>query len=89
MSFKSTDPFIYNIRHITMKSLVHVNIDSESPLYLIFNNVDEYIQESNGDKYLAFAFTEKNKKVLGKLSGIKVRIFFRKHVEKKALVPSW
>ena len=89
MSFKSTDAFIYNVRHITMKSLDHVNIDSESPLYLIFNNVDEYIQESNGDKYLAFTFTEKNKKVLGKPSGIKVPIFFRKHVEKKALVPSW
>ena len=88
MSFKSTDAFIYNVRHITMKSLDHVNIDSESSLYLIFNNVDEYIQESNGDKYLIFAFTEKNKDVLGKLSSIKVRVFFRKHVKKKALVPS-
>ena len=50
-----------------MKSLDHVNIDSENPLYLIFNNVDGYItEESNGDKYLIFASTNQNKKVLEK-----------------------
>ena len=50
-----------------MKSLDHVNIDSENPLYLIFNNVDGYIiEESNEDKYLIFASTNKNKKVLEK-----------------------
>ena len=38
-----------------MKSLDHINIDNENPLYLIFNNVDGYIIEgSNGDKYLIF-----------------------------------
>ena len=50
-----------------MKSLDHVNNDSESPLYLIFNNVDEYIiKESNRDKYLIFVSTNQNKKVLEK-----------------------
>ena len=39
ISFKSTDAVIYNIRHITTKSLDHVNIDDENPLYLVFNNV--------------------------------------------------
>ena len=63
-SFKSTDAVIYNIQYITMESLDHVNIDSENPLYLIFNNVDGYIEESNGDKYLVFASTDKNKEVL-------------------------
>ena len=48
--YKSTDAANYNIRYITMKSLDHVNIDSENPLYLIFNNVDKYIEESKGDK---------------------------------------
>ena len=48
--YKSTDAVNYNIRYITMKSLDHVNIDSENPLYLIFNNVDKYIEESKGDK---------------------------------------
>ena len=33
-----------------MRSFDHVNIDSENPLYLIFNNVDGYIEENIGDK---------------------------------------
>ena len=33
-----------------MKSLDHANIDSVNPFYLIFNNVDGYIETSNGDK---------------------------------------
>ena len=59
-----------------MKSLEHVNIDSENPLYLIVNNVDGYIEcnsiecnfieEKNGDKYLIFASRDKNKEVLEK-----------------------
>ena len=48
--YKSTDAVNYDIRYITMKSLDHVNIESENPLYLIFNNVDKYIEESKGDK---------------------------------------
>ena len=48
--YKSTDAVNYNIRYITMKSLDHVNIESENPLYLIFNNVDKYIEESKSDK---------------------------------------
>ena len=48
ISFKSIDAVIHNIRYITLKSLNHVNIDSKKPPYLIFNNVDGYIEESNG-----------------------------------------
>ena len=42
-----------------MRSIYH-----ENP-HLIFNNVGEY-KESNGYKYLIFASTNKNKKVLKK-----------------------
>ena len=45
--FKSNDAVIYNIKYITMKSLDHGNIDSETPLYLIFNDVDAYIIKEN------------------------------------------
>ena len=48
ISFESTDTVIYKIRYIAMKS-----IDNENPR-LIFDNVDGYIKESNGDKYLIF-----------------------------------
>ena len=64
ISFKSTDAVIYNIRYITMKSLDHVNIDSENLLYL--NNVDGYIEESNGNRHLMFTSTDKINEVLEK-----------------------
>ena len=64
ISFKSIDAVIYSIRYITMKSLDHVNIDSANSIYLVFNNVDGYIEESNGNKYLIFASTDKNKEIL-------------------------
>ena len=44
ISFKSTDDVIYHIKYITMKSLDNENIDSANSLYLIFNNVDGYIE---------------------------------------------
>ena len=37
-----------------------------NPLYLITGDVDGYIEENNGNKYLNFASTDKNKKVLEK-----------------------
>ena len=43
--FKSLDAVIYSIKCITMKSLDNVNIVNY--FYLVFNNVDEYIEESN------------------------------------------
>ena len=45
LSFKKAHIDIYYIEYMTMKSLDHINIDSENPLYLIFNNVDGYIIE--------------------------------------------
>ena len=41
IAFKTTNVVIYNIT---------VNINHENPLYLSFNYVDGYIEESNGDK---------------------------------------
>ena len=67
LSSKSANINIYHIEYMTMKSFDHVNIDTENPLYLIFNNLDGYIiEESNGDKYLIFASTNKKKEVLKK-----------------------
>ena len=70
--FKSIDVVSYNIKYIRMKSLDHVNIDSENPIYFIFNNITGYIkcnsiEESNEDKYLIFASTNKSKTVLKKI----------------------
>ena len=52
---------------MTIKSISDCkNINSVNPLYLIIGEVNGYIGESNGDKYLTFASTDKNKKVLKK-----------------------
>ena len=62
--FESTGIDIYHIYHIiyiTMKSLDHVGINTQNRFYIIFNNVDGYIEESNGNKYLIFLFTDKDK----------------------------
>ena len=55
---------IYYIGYITIKSISdHENINSINPLYLIIGDVDRYIEENNGNNYLTFASTDKNKKV--------------------------
>ena len=65
MPFKKIDAVTYHTTYITMKSLDHVNVDSENSLYLVLKNVDGYIiEENNENKYLDFAFTKK--KVLKK-----------------------
>ena len=64
-SYKSID--IYQIQYITTKSISdYKNINSVNPLNLIIGEVDGFIEESNGNKYLPFACTDKNKKVLEK-----------------------
>ena len=54
---KSTDCVIYYIGYFK-------NLDSSDSLYLVFNNVDAYIEENNENKYLIFASTDKNKEAL-------------------------
>ena len=43
--FKSTDPVIYNIKYITMKSLNHINIEKGNLPCLIFNNADDTLRK--------------------------------------------
>ena len=47
-----------------MQNINNQNIDNELPLCLSFSSVDAYIIEENENKYLIFALTEKNKKML-------------------------
>ena len=54
ISFRSTDSVIYDIKYFK-------NLFSANSLYLVFNNVDGYIEESNENKYLIFSSTDKNK----------------------------
>ena len=58
------DVAFYSIKYIMMESINTQNTDGENPLCLSFSDVDTYIIEESGNKYLIFALTEKNKKVL-------------------------
>ena len=58
---------MYHIRYIIIKRISdYENINSVNPLYLIIGEVDGYLEENNGNKYLTFASTDKNKEVLEK-----------------------
>ena len=58
---------IYYIGYITIRSISNYeNINSLNLLYLIIDDADGYIEENNGNKYLAFSSNDKNKKVLEK-----------------------
>ena len=66
-SYKNID--VYYIGYITMKDSDYVKIKSVNPLCLIIREVDRYIKEKNGNKYLILdsaelRSTNKNKKVL-------------------------
>ena len=49
-----------------MKNSDYLKINSVNPLHININEVDGSIGEKNGNKYLTFAATDKNKKVLEK-----------------------
>ena len=73
---------IYDIGYITMKSIsVCESINSVNLLYLIIDEVDGSIEESNGNKYLTFASAGKNKKVLEKYAKLWDEI--KCHIETK------
>ena len=70
---------IYHIGYIAIKSISDCqNINSVNPLYLMIGEVDGYVEENNGNKYLTFSSTDKSKKVLEQytklLDGIKYHI---------------
>ena len=64
------------IGYVTKKP--EYNINSVNPLYLLIDELDRFIEESNGSKYLDIALTDSNNDVLRKYakvwSGIKDQI---------------
>ena len=57
---------IHYIGYITMKDSDYVKINSVNPLNIIIGEADGYIEVKNGNKYLWFASTDKNKKSIRK-----------------------
>ena len=66
---------IYYIGHVTIKDSKQVKIYSVHPLYLIFNKVNQYFKEINGNKYLMLVPTnERKKKIFLENCGLKSEI---------------
>ena len=63
IAFKSNDSIIYEIKYIK-------NLNGSNSFYLVFNNLDAYIEKSGENKYLVFASTNKNEMVLGNYTEI-------------------
>ena len=55
--FESNELILYDIKCIK-------NVNSLDSLYLVFNNLDAYIEESGENRYLIFASTQRNKILL-------------------------
>ena len=58
IELKSNNSIIYEIKYIK-------NLSSSNSLYLVFNNLDAYIEKSGETKYLIFTSTDKKEMVLG------------------------
>ena len=52
---------IYYTGYVIIKYLKYVKIISVNLLYLIFNKVNGYFEETNGNKYLTLVFTSEGK----------------------------
>ena len=51
---------------MTIKDSKYIKINSVNPLYLIFNKVNGYFEEINGNKYLTLVPTNENKEKIKK-----------------------
>ena len=60
----SMDISIYYIGYVTRKPEYNINI--VNPLYLVIGEIDGFIEEENGRKYLNISLTVSNKEVLKK-----------------------
>ena len=57
---------IYYFGYFTIKDSKYVKINSTNPLYLIFNKVNGYFEEINGNKYLTLVPTNESKEKIKK-----------------------
>ena len=52
---------IYHIGYVMVKDLNYIKINNVNPLYLIINNINGSIKDSNGSKYLTIVSTGESK----------------------------
>ena len=64
---------IYYIACITIKDSKHVKLSSVNPLYLMFNKMNGYFEEINGNKYLTLVPFNESKEKKNEKMWIKIR----------------
>ena len=62
----SKNILIYYIGYVTLKDRRYIKINSVNPLYFIINEINGWIEESNGNKYLTLVFTYESKDIMKK-----------------------
>ena len=70
---------IYYIAYVTIKDSKYVKTNSVNPLYFMFNGINGYFEEINGNKYLTLVLTNKSKEKTKKYEKrwIKIRDLIR------------
>ena len=58
--------FLYDIEYVMIKKFIYVTINNVNPLYLIISKINDYIKESNGNKYLMLNSLDESKDILKK-----------------------
>ena len=73
------DILIYYIVYVTIKDFKYVKINSVNPLFLIFNKVNGYFEEINGNKYLTLVRTNESREKIKKYEAVwsKIRDLIR------------
>ena len=73
------DILIYYIVYVTIKDFKYVKINSVNPLFLIFNKVNGYFEEINGNKYLTLVRTNESREKIKKYEEVwsKIRDLIR------------
>ena len=71
--------FIHHIEYVMLKYLSHTKIDSVKLLYVIIDQMNGYIEESNRNKCFTLLFSDESKNILKKYEKLfnKIRGLFR------------
>ena len=72
---ESMDINIYYIGYVTKKS--EYNFDSVNPLYLLIRELDGFIDEKEGNKYLSITLTDSSNDVLIKYAEVRSEIKYQ------------
>ena len=58
--------FLFDIEYVMVRKFIYVTINNVNPLYLIISKINDYIKESNGNKYLMLNSLDESKDILKK-----------------------